>query len=239
MPMFTDFHSHILPGVDDGSSSVEESLGMLQLETQQGVRRVVATPHFYPRQDSPDRFLLRREKAIRKLQEKMEKNGEYPQVLLGAEVLFFPGISESDQLERLTFDGKRCILIEMPLPEWTKQMYRELENIYSRRGILPIIAHVDRYIRPFHTHGIPEQLSQLPVMVQANASFFIRPATRHMALKMLRRQQIHVVGSDCHNLLDRVPNLASAQQIIRSSLGSEALQWIQNNEEEILSFPGI
>lgn len=235
--MFTDFHSHILPGVDDGSGSVEESLAMLQMEADQGVCSVVATPHFYPRQDSPDRFLSRREKAMGRLQEALGKDGKYPQVLLGAEVLFFPGISESDQLERLTFDGKRCILIEMPIPQWTKQMYRELENIYSRRGILPIIAHVDRYIRPFHTHGIPEQLSQLPVMVQANAGFFIRPSTRHMALKMLRRQQIHILGSDCHNLSDRRPNLASAEQIIRSSLGTEALQWIQSNEEEILSLP--
>ena len=56
----TDFHSHVLPGVDDGSASVEESLAMLRLAAQQGIRRVVATPHFYPRYDDLERFLERR-----------------------------------------------------------------------------------------------------------------------------------------------------------------------------------
>ena len=57
--MTTDFHSHILPGMDDGSRSVEESLGMLRMEAKHGIRRIVATPHFYARQNSPTEFLDR------------------------------------------------------------------------------------------------------------------------------------------------------------------------------------
>ena len=61
--MVTDFHSHILPGIDDGSQSVEESVELLQMEAAQGIRHVVATPHFYPQHDDLDRFLEKRDHA--------------------------------------------------------------------------------------------------------------------------------------------------------------------------------
>lgn len=233
--MITDFHSHILPGVDDGSSCVAESVKLLQMEAEQGVRRVVATPHFYPQHDTPERFLRRREKAMQQLREGTADCTGLPEVILGAEVLFFSGISDSDQVLRLTIGEKRCILIEMPLCTWTNRMYQELEDIYVKHGIMPIIAHVDRYIRPHRTQGIPERLAEMPVMVQANASFFARLSTRRMALKMLRKQQIHVLGSDCHNLSDRKPNLQTAEQIIQTSLGLQAVEWIRNNEETVFS----
>ena len=63
MPI-TDFHSHVLPGVDDGSASPEESLAMLRLEAQQGIHRVIATPHFYPHRHTVEIF--RRKKEVGK-----------------------------------------------------------------------------------------------------------------------------------------------------------------------------
>ena len=61
--MVTDFHSHVLPGIDDGSTDVAESIALLRMEAEQGIRHVVATPHFYPRHDSPERFLNRRARS--------------------------------------------------------------------------------------------------------------------------------------------------------------------------------
>ena len=71
MPMVVDFHSHLLPLVDDGSKSIDESIALLRMEAEQGIRRVIATPHFYPQHDSPERFLKRREMAERELREAM------------------------------------------------------------------------------------------------------------------------------------------------------------------------
>lgn len=229
-----DFHSHILPGIDDGSSSVKESLGLLHLEAQQGITHVVATPHFYPRYDSPATFLERRADAENRLRQAMADYDDLPEILIGAEVYFFSGMSDSDILPQLTISEKRCILIEMPQSPWTESMYRELEQIWVKWGITPVIAHVDRYIRPFHTYGIPERLAQLPVMVQANASFFLRRSTRSMALRMLRNGQIHLLGSDCHNLTDRRPRLGEAVEIIRHRCGQEIIKQIRFHEREIL-----
>lgn len=232
--MITDFHSHILPGIDDGSRSVEESLGMLRMEARQGVRRIVATPHFYPQQNSPAEFLERRAESARVLQEALAQEPPLPQIHLGAEVYFFQGISDCEQLRELTIEKNSYILIEMPMPPWSDRMYRELQDIHYKQGLNPIVAHVDRYIRPFKTYDIPSRLAELPVLVQANASFFRDRFTRSMAMRMLRQGQIHLLGSDCHNLTTRVPNLDQAVQLIEKQLGKEALQWIRFNADEVL-----
>lgn len=229
-----DFHTHVLPGIDDGSASVEESASMLRVEAGQGIRYVIATPHFYPQHDTPRRFLERRARAMAQLLGEMPPEHDLPQVILGAEVYFFRGMSQSDQLERLTIGEKSCILIEMPPPPWTEEMYRELEQIWLNKGIIPIIAHIDRYVRPFRTYGIPERLAQLPVLVQANADFFLKKSTASMALRLLKADRIHLLGSDCHNMVSRKPNVQMAVEMIRSKLGDGAIRRIQDYERKAL-----
>ena len=207
-----DFHSHVLPGIDDGSDSVEQSIAMLQMEAEQGIEHVVATPHFYPRYHSPEDFLSRRAEAERILRAEMAHHKDLPRLSVGAEIHFFSGIANSDVLQELTIDKKGCIILEMPLSPWTESMYKEIEGIAVKQGITPVIAHIDRYIRPFRTHGIPERLAELPVLVQANASFFLKASTRRLALRLLREDKIHLIGSDCHNTNDRKPNLGEAVQ---------------------------
>lgn len=229
----TDFHSHILPGIDDGSANVKESLQMLTFMYEQGVRHVVATPHFYANHDHPERFLERRresEKALRKA----IPHTKVPKLHIGAEVHYFDGMSDCDSLEKLTIDGSNYLLVEMPHTSWSERHYRELLGIYQKCGITPVIAHIDRYISPFHTYGIPDLLAELPVMVQANASFFAGGLNRKLALRLLRRGQIHLLGSDCHNMTDRKPNLHEATQTIQKRLGKHALERIAQYENEVL-----
>lgn len=229
-----DFHTHVLPAIDDGSSSLEESLTMLKMEAEQGITHVVATPHFYAQQDRPEDFLTRRAEAEKRLRAAMETHPGMPQLSIGAEVHYFRGMGHSDAISELTISEKQCILIEMPQSAWTEEMYRELVEIRENFDLIPVIAHIDRYISPLRTHGIPQRLSQLPVLVQANASFFQRSSTRAMALKMLRKGQIHLLGSDCHNLSERPPKLGKTVEIIREALGQEYIDVIRERSESIL-----
>lgn len=235
MSKIVDFHSHILPGIDDGSASVAESIQMLRLEKEQGICRVIATPHYYPQCESPESFLTRRNAAETELRAALAEHGELPQVICGAEVYFFPGISSCEVLPELTIGNNRYILIEMPYASWTKSMYAELAEIQARWDITPIIAHVDRYFGLFSTHGIPERLEELPVLVQANASFFLHSGSRRRALRMLKRDQIHLLGSDCHNLTSRLPNLEKALQVIDRRLSPEILKRIESYQNQILA----
>ena len=206
---------------------------MLAMMQDQGVQRVVATPHFYANHDHPSRFLERRQEAEAALRKVLLK-AKAPQLYVGAEVRYFDGMSDCELLEKLTIGRTKYILVEMPHSVWTERHYRELAGIYQKCGITPVIAHIDRYISPFQTHGIPDSLAELPVLVQANACFFTRRTTRKMALRMLRSGQIHLLGSDCHNLTDRKPNMSEATQIIRKHLGDSALKRIAQYEDKVL-----
>lgn len=234
MSTVIDLHSHVLPGIDDGSASLEESIAMLKMEAKQGIRHVVATPHFYAQHDTPEHFLSCRREAELRLREEMEKHSGLPRLSIGAEVHYFPGMSDSDVVAELAIGRTNCVLLEMPQSPWTDRMYREVEDIQVKQGVTPIIAHVDRYIGPFRTYGIPEKLEQLPVLVQANASFFLQPRTGRMALKMLRKDQIQLLGSDCHNLTTRAPNLGAAVEKIKGHLGNAAIEQIQFCQNEFL-----
>lgn len=232
--MFTDFHSHILPGIDDGSSSVEESIKLLEIAAEQGIERIVATPHFYANHDSPERFLERRAMAEALLKEAVKDRDDLPEIEIGAEVHFFHGISDSEFLPQLTISNKRFILIEMPDSVWTEGMYSELKDIYYQRGITPIIAHMDRYIAPFRTRKIPEKFAKLPVLVQANASFFLQGGlTSRLALKLIKEDKIQLLGSDCHNLTKRPPKLGFAAGVIEKKLGKEFLERIERYGENV------
>ena len=82
--MIIDFHTHVLPAMDDGSRSVEESLQMLRMEVEQGIFHVVATPHFYPQYDNPEQFLRKRTAAEMQLREAMAKETGMPELTVGA-----------------------------------------------------------------------------------------------------------------------------------------------------------
>lgn len=232
--MITDFHTHILPGVDDGSRSVEMSIEMLQSMAKQGVKRIVATPHFYAHRDTPNRFLARRARGENALRQAMSSHADLPEIIMGAEVYYFPGMSNSDMLPAMTINGTNYILIEMHDSPWNESMYRELENIRIRQGLMPIIAHIDRYITPMRQHGIPERLQSMDVCVQANAEFFLHWSTNRLAMQLLENGNIHLLGSDCHSTKRRAPNMDLAIQKIRKKLGDGPLQALAEMEEQIL-----
>ena len=125
MRKVVDFHTHVLPQIDDGSGSVKESLEMLRMEGTQGVRRVVATPHFYAQVDSVKSFLERRSEAVSRLREAMEGVPGLPRLSVGAEVHYFSGISEAGILPELAIDNGRFVLVELPMRVWTDKMYQE------------------------------------------------------------------------------------------------------------------
>ncbi|MGN0963496.1 MAG: CpsB/CapC family capsule biosynthesis tyrosine phosphatase [Clostridia bacterium] len=87
---FVDFHIHILPGMDDGAKTVSDSLAMLRLSAQQNIRRLIATPHFYPAAETPDDFLRRRDRAVAELlRADMQEDVT---LYVGAEVAYYQGI---------------------------------------------------------------------------------------------------------------------------------------------------
>ena len=229
-----DFHSHILPKIDDGSSCTNESIEMLTLTKQQGIDHIVATPHFYASETNPAEFISRRNGSYKRLNDAVSGTN-LPKIIPGAEVSYFEGISDCETLDSLKILGTSLIMIEMPMCKWSERMLTELDAIYSKTGLVPLIAHIDRYIRILHDKKLADKLSGLPVLIQANAKFFIDRKTSKLALSMLAKNKIHLLGSDCHNTVSRPQNLGDAVEIINSKLGKEAIQRISDNERIIFT----
>lgn len=231
----TDFHTHILPDFDDGSRSEEESLAMLRQEWQDGVRRVVLTPHFYPWRDTPERFLEQRAHAMERLQQAAAGEAELPALYLGAEVAYFRGMSESEALKALTVNGSRYILVEPPVGPWNAQVYEELEQIHAKQGLIPIVAHIDRYISRLTVRRIISRMMELPVILQANAGAFLRRGEAAMLLRLAASGAVRLLGSDCHDLTERAPNLGQAAQVICQKLGSSRLEDMDTFGQSLLN----
>lgn len=224
-----DFHSHILPKMDDGSKSVEESCELLQRLSLQGVTKVIATPHFYADNESVSEFLARRKVSYEALSSKITK--DMPQILLGAEVKYYQGISRLENLKDLRIEGSDLLLLEMPMCEWTEYTLRDVFDI-TDGDLTVVLAHIDRYM-PFQSSKLWERLVQSNLLMQVNADFFNNFLTRRRALKMLKNQTVQLIGSDCHNLTTRSPRIGEAFAIIQKRFGEDFVQYINDYENAL------
>lgn len=216
-----DFHSHILPGIDDGSRSTAMSQTMLEAASAQGVEVICATPHFYADSMTIERFLRRRQEAYGKV---LDCSNEFNiKIICGAEVAFFPGMSQADELEKLRFQNTDLMMVEMPFREWTQRDLREVE-LLLRRGIRPVIAHLERFYPFQKDKGVIPALLSMPVYVQINAECLLRWSTRGQPIKLFRNNQAHLLGSDCHNITSRPENLAEGRKVLEKKLGSHVLR---------------
>lgn len=230
--MLIDFHSHILPGVDDGSKNAETSLEMLRISAEQGVTDVCLTPHFYAEQNTPGEFLEKRRIAAEELFSRLEDG--LPTIRLGAEVKYFEGICRCEELELLKLQGTNIILIEMPFMDWTDRIWRDIEEISSYPNMQVMLAHVERYLQ-FNAEKYLTESAVSDILIQSNAENFVSGFfQRRKAMKMLQKGMIDVIGSDCHNLGSRPQNIAEARKAIQKSLGSSALERIDKIGENIL-----
>lgn len=228
-----DFHSHIIPKIDDGSKSVEMSAEMLHMSFSQGITDIVATPHFYINNNDADRFLEIRSHCFKKLESVIDDR--MPNIYLGAEVYFFNGMSIYEGLDRLTINNSRYMLLEMPFVKWNRSILNEVDNLIYQRGFKIIIAHIERYI-DFQkgTDNISELLSLNPI-VQMNGEYINSFFTKKKALNFINNGIVQLIGSDCHNLDSRKPNLDKAYAIIENKLGTDTVNKINKLGKEILN----
>lgn len=236
--MVIDFHSHVLPKMDDGSKSVEMSLEMLSSARRMGVDAVVATSHFYGHRESVSTFLKRREHAWERLSEAMEGQ-ELPQVLLGAEVAFFSGLTKVEGLDELCANGTRTLLLEMPFGPWTGYELDAVSTLCLDRGYQVVLAHLERFVPLQREEGLLERLLSLPLWVQINAEALLPFTTRKRWVRMFQEGRAHLLGSDCHNLDRRPPNLGAGRRMLERKSGGEVLEQMDELGARLLALETV
>lgn len=225
--MTVDFHSHILPGVDHGSKSIEESVSQIKLVG--GVTdKIVATSHFYPSVHSLDDFILKVDSAAKELGESIS-GIDAPQICIGAEVLLCEFLDRLEGVERLCIRGTRCMLLEMPnVGAWNERLIATAEALMDK-GITVVLAHIDRYIRDYED-GVDRLLS-MGAKAQINASSLASFFSRRRLVPYLESGAVWALGSDLHGAdAGAYRDFASLER----KIGKELYLDIMNKSERLL-----
>ena len=242
----TDLHTHILPGMDDGAKTPEESLQMLRMERDQGVDTVVLTPHFYRDRERPEQFLARRRASAEALRDALmalpeEEIRTMPRLILGAEVAWVPNLPDMPELYRMCMGRSKCLLLELPFSAWSDPLFRQLRELMDRTGITPVIAHVERYLSYQKPERVRELLD-LDVLVQVSAAPLLHPLRRGKVLGLLRERHAQFVASARHDTVSRPPDLGPAAEVLARKLGEkqwkEHIRWADDLAAEALSSAG-
>lgn len=219
-----DFHSHILPNLDHGCEDLSQSLAQIAMMARAGCEVAVATSHFYPHRMSMDAFLHRRDEAADLLCKNLPENA--PRIAVAAEVYCQPGLENVADLSAFCVQGTRCMLLEMPLGQWTEAHFETVDAL-ANDGYTLLMAHIDRY--PEHD---VERLLQLDVQAQVNASSLCSFFKCRRMKRWLAEDRVYAIGSDLHGAekggYDHFPKALSV-------LGDETVRRVMAHSQELLS----
>jgi len=231
-----DFHTHILPGIDDGSQDIRTTEEMLEEEKRQGVTLICATPHFYAHRMSFDEFLENRKAAADMTAELLCSRPELPDILTGAEVYYFQGIGKASRTKELCVTGTDTILVEMPFAQWNEDVLRDMEALIYKQHLDVVVAHIERYYEFQKNKNIWDAVFDLPLTRQVNAGSFLKGWSRsRFVTKVLKAHPDTLVGTDCHNMDSRRPNLEDARSVISKKLGAGAMDESDEHLKKLLS----
>lgn len=219
---FVDIHSHILPGLDDGSADMNETMKMLQLASEEGTGTICATPHYRPRHWKHSASEAE-ETLLRTIQMIFNKGIDI-ELFLGNEVYYSEScIASLLSGECKTLNRSRYVLIEFQPATDFPTIQRALYNTMAE-GYIPLLAHVERYDNIFSDLGKVDRLIEQGVYIQVNAGSVTGASGRGMAAftrKLLKHDMVHVIATDCHNVLHRPPLLKKCHKLISRKYSRE------------------
>ncbi|MFT3950626.1 MAG: histidinol-phosphatase [Oscillospiraceae bacterium] len=228
--MIIDLHSHILPGFDDGARTPEESVAMLNRIAAEGIALVVATPHYYFYNESPEQFLARRDAAFQTLAPYLKPH--HPHILLGAEVLYSRALQDPEVLSRFKIQGTDYLLLEMPYEKLTDKLIAGVGDIAERAGAKIIIAHVERYLSFTDARSIDALMNQY-VLGQANTKSLSGKARKPL-LKLMEKGFIHVLGTDFHRIESGQWLIREAREVLDKKFSPDFFDRMMYNAQLVL-----
>ncbi len=232
---YIDFHTHIVPKMDDGAQTMEESLRMLLTAKASGADAVVLSPHFLNQESIYD-FCRLRDQKIADLKKEMAKTGDqYPALLAGAEVYLGCTLSEVDDIENLCIEGTNTILLELPYPFWNKWHIQEVYHLIARRNLTPVMAHIERYLKSPKDIEKLDRLISVGAKFQVNASSFLTFSGRRVIKALAQQGLIAAIGSDCHDERYRTADLTRPLCKMEKQFGDGFFQYVFNESHTLIN----
>ena len=215
-----DLHSHILPGVDDGSPDVATSLEMARIAVDDGIQLMACTPHFMPGMYDNEAQDIRR--RVDELNQRIGEAGIGLHLVVGSDAHirpdFLPCVREG---RLLTLNDSRYVLFEPPHTIMPQRLEDLLFNIVAA-GYIPVLTHPERLKWIEQHFSIFEQLVRIGVWMQLTGGsltgrFGSRP--KYWAEKLLASGMVHILATDAHNPISRPPILSDAYKIAQDKVG--------------------
>ena len=220
-----DFHSHILPNIDDGSKSVEETFELLKEAKQAGFDEIISTSHYM--EEYYEVNVAEREAWVDAISKNMHRVDLDLKLYLGSEIYI------TDNIVKLLEEGKASsinnsnyVLFELPLNSKPMNLYDVVYEMLENR-IVPVLAHPERYLFVQKEPEIIYELIQKGVLMQANYGSILGRYGEKAALivqKLLENNMIHFLGSDVHKTNTIYPQVPEALRIIKIIVGEDKLR---------------
>lgn len=227
-----DFHTHILPDMDDGVDTAKEAAQILSVLYQNGFTDVVLSSHYYSNREDMKEYLSRRSSSFAVLKAALE-GYTVPRLHLGAEVYLTSLLFNNTDLSPLTLNGKGAyMLTELPYDQkLAATTAANLERLVYVRGITPVLAHIERY--PY----LLDRKELLPLLemgcrVQINFRAFTVPAYKRKLKKLVKYGLIDALGTDVHSANGFKQEIAMCVSAVKENYGAEFLYGISNYTKE-------
>jgi protein-tyrosine phosphatase len=199
-PITTELHSHLIPGIDDGVQTIEESIDILRHLASLGYKKVITTPHimgdFY--KNGPENILPK----LEEIRAELKTNGIDIELQAAAEYMVDDALQEKIDAGKLLTFGNNHVLIEMPFNEPSPNL-KEILFALQINGYKPVLAHPERYpyygMRPSRY----EELFSSEVLFQVNIYSLIgyySPQVQKAAEYLLEHKLVSMIGSDTHGM---------------------------------------
>ncbi|MBQ7943440.1 MAG: hypothetical protein IJ326_05185 [Lachnospiraceae bacterium] len=220
---FVDMHCHILPGVDDGAMDVAQSQKMLRMAAKEGICEIVTTPHYKASKSRKNVSSTKVKQLVEELQQWLDNENIPIHLYTGNEILY------NYEIDNLLEAHNVCSLADSfyVLIEFSpKDEYTYIKNGVQKvlmAGYVPLIAHIERYDALRKRTERIEELIEMGAYMQVNAGSITGRGgwmTKRCVLRWIKQELIHVVATDAHDDVDRVPALAKAAQIVEKKYGS-------------------
>ena len=238
-----DFHSHILPNIDDGSSSFEESSDLLKEAFEAGFTKVISTSHYIE-----EYYEVIEEERKNLLKEVLEKTKilspeKVPEVYLGSEIYVSSEIVELLKKSKAsTINNSNYILFELPMntrPLYTKELvYKIIENGYT-----PIIAHPERYSYVQNDIDFVQELYDMGTLFQANYGSIIGlygGKAKRTVKKLIQMDLIQFLGSDVHRKNSIYPKIPRILKKLEKMVDEEKFEKLtKTNAQKVLENDNI
>ena len=230
-----DIHTHILPGIDDGSENIKMTLEMLRTAENNGTKSIIATPHYCL--EFAETPLPEVKDLVYKVSKLAKAEGINVDIYSGQEIYFFEGIVNCYREGNIgTLNDSRYMLIELSMREYDKSF---LDSIYELQiqGIIPVLAHPERYSYIIDDPSFINKFIDENILFQLNAGSLMGKYGKKVkkTSEILLENNIYsFIGSDAHNIASRSVVMSECIDLIKA-IGEEKVNMYVDNGMKLIN----